>query len=376
MPDTGATLLLDASGDVIAANALACEIFGAEDLAGRPVASLLALPARTSGQVRLEGRRLNGVPFVVEATLRDDGPHVMCALREPTRDLLVAEVERHFDVAFENSPIGMALFNTDGEYVRVNRALCTMLGRPGEDLIGRRDQELTHPDDRQADVRAAWEILQGRRDTHQAEKRFVRPDGSVVWALANLTFLRDAGGRPLSWLGQFQDITERRRQEAELRHLADHDPLTGLLNRRAFALALERHLAHGRRYGAAGALLMVDLDGFKRVNDQHGHAAGDDVLVACAAALRERLRESDGIARLGGDEFAVLLPAGGRAEAEVVAGEVVAAVERRTDGEITASVGVAPVGDAAMTPDDLLRGADRVMYRAKRAGGGAFLVCD
>ena len=94
----------------------------------------------------------------------------------------------------------MALFNTDGEYVRGNRALCAMLGRPAGDLIGRRDQDLTHPEDRDADVCAAWEILDGRRDSHQAEKR---------------------------WVGQFQDVTERRRQEAELRHLADHDPLTG-----------------------------------------------------------------------------------------------------------------------------------------------------
>jgi diguanylate cyclase (GGDEF)-like protein/PAS domain S-box-containing protein len=379
VPETvssGAELLLDASGEVVAANRLACEIFGADDLAGRPVDTLLALPAAASGQVRLTGRRVNGVPFVVEATLCDEGAHVMCALREPTRDVLVAEVEGHFDAAFETAPIGMALFNTDGEYVRVNPALCALLGRTAADLVGRRDQELTHPDDREPDVRAAWEILQGRRDTHQAEKRFVRPDGSIVWTLANLTFLRDSGGRPLSWIGQFQDITERRCQEAELRHMADHDPLTGLLNRRAFGLVLERHLVRVRRYGGGGALLMVDLDGFKRVNDQHGHAAGDELLVTCAEALRERLRDSDEVARLGGDEFAVLLPAGDREEAQVVAGGIVDAIERRTLGEITASVGVAPVGDAAATPDDLLRGADRVMYGAKRAGGGAFRVCD
>jgi diguanylate cyclase (GGDEF)-like protein/PAS domain S-box-containing protein len=326
--------------------------------------------------VQLEGRRANGVPFPVEATLRQVGPRVACALREPTRDELAEQALRQFDAVFEHSPIGMALFNTDGQYVRVNSALCAMLGRSTEDLIGRRDQELTHPDDREADVRAAWEILDGRRDTHQAEKRFVRADGSVVWTLATLVFLRDSGGRPLSWVGQFQDITERRRQEAELRHLADHDPLTGLLNRRAFLLAVEQHLARSRRYSAEGALLMVDLDGFKRVNDEHGHVAGDELLVACAAALRERLRESDVVARLGGDEFAVLLPRGGAAEAQVAARDIVAAIARHSRERITASVGVTSIATGACGADELLHGADRAMYRAKRAGGDAFRAGD
>ena len=194
--------------------------------------------------------------------------------------------------------------------------------------------------------------------------------------LPEAALLLDAGGRPLSWVGQFQDVTERRRQEAELRHLAEHDPLTGLLNRSAFALALEQHLARVRRYGGEGALLMADLDGFKRVNDLHGHAAGDELLTACADALRGRLRESDAIARLGGDEFAVLLRGGGSEEAEIVARSLLAAVEHATLGAITASVGVASVGAGACRADELLRGADRAMYRAKRAGGGAFATCD
>ena len=90
-------------------------------------------------------------------------------------------------------------------------------GRSGEQLLGRRDQDLTHPDDRAADVAAAWEILDGKRSTHQVEKRFLHADGSVVWAIASLTFLRDDAGRPLSWVGQFQDITARRTTEQALR---------------------------------------------------------------------------------------------------------------------------------------------------------------
>jgi len=378
---TEAALLLDPQGDVLAANGLAGEMLGrrSAELAGCRVSSVLPLeeilpacaPAAPPVRVHVEGVRANGVPFPVEATLRGvrthDGPRVLCALREPTPETLLGEAQRHFDVAFDNSPIGMALFNTDGCYVRVNDALCAMLGRAAADLLGRRDQELTHPDDRLADVDAAWEILDGRRGTHQCEKRFVRPDGSVVWALATLTFLRDASGRSLSWVGQFQDITERRRREALLQHMADHDPLTGLLNRRAFARALEAHLAAVRERGGDGALLLVDLDDFKRVNDERGHKAGDELLIACADALRRRLRDGDLVARLGGDEFAVLLPRAGRHGAEAASRAIVAAIG---SGAVTASVGVVLITGASTSADALLSGADHVMYVAKRAGGG------
>jgi PAS domain S-box-containing protein len=248
-----ATLVLDEHGAVLAANDLALEMFGYGEAAmpGQPVTRLLPL-AMPLGHVqddggpprrmKLEGRRANGVPFPVEASVRwidaDERTQVLCAVRELRFGALVTEAQRYFDAAFDHSPIGMALFNSDGEYVRVNDALATLLGRTEAQLLGRRDQEYTHPEDRQADVDAAWEILNGRRSTHETEKRFVRPDGSVRWVLAYLTFLRDDAGRPLSWVGQFLDITERREQEAALRHMADHDELTGLLNRRAFHRAL------------------------------------------------------------------------------------------------------------------------------------------
>ncbi len=109
---------------------------------------------------------------------------------------------------------------------------------------------------------------------------------------------------------QVQDVTERRRYESELRYLADHDPLTGLLNRRAFARELEAHLEHVRRYGATGAAMVLDLDHFKNINDTLGHGTGDELIVALASALREELGERVAIARLGGDELALLIPDG------------------------------------------------------------------
>ena len=215
---------LDGRGHALAANEAALSLFGCAfaELAARLPQLLPTLAhGATAGWERVEARRANGVPVPVEVNLREvvvaGARRTLCVLREVNRGALLDEAQRYFDVAFDGAPIGMALFNTDGEYVRVNAALCELLGRSEKQLIGRRDQELTHPDDRRADVEVAWDILAGKVSTHQCEKRFVRPDGSVVWALANLTFLRDETGRPLSWVGQFQDITARRSTEEALR---------------------------------------------------------------------------------------------------------------------------------------------------------------
>jgi diguanylate cyclase (GGDEF)-like protein/PAS domain S-box-containing protein len=382
-----ATLVLDEHGAVLAANDLALEMFGygRSDMTGQPLARLLPL-AMPLGHVqeeggpprrmKLEGRRANGVPFPVEASVRwidaDEKTQVLFAVRELRYGALVTEAQRYFDAAFDHSPIGMALFNSDGEYVRVNGAFEVLLGRPEAQLLGRRDQEYTHADDQQADVDAAWELLRGERSTHETEKRYVRPDGSVRWVLAYLTFLRDDDGRPLSWLGQFLDITDRREQEATLRHMADHDELTGLLNRRAFHRAVDQHIARTRRYGSAGAIVMLDLEGVKRVNDTLGHQAGDELIAGCARTLSDRLRESDLLARLGGDEYAVLVPAGGRGEAEVVADALVTAVRERGEPRVTVSAGIALIDEQTADADELIVSADRAMYSVKRRGGDGF----
>ena len=161
---------------------------------------------------------------------------------------------------------------------------------------------------------------------------------------------------------------------SELRHLADHDPLTGLPNRRRFEQDLARHLAHVRRYGPEGAALVLDLDCFKPVNDTFGHAAGDRLLARVASVLRERLRATDVVARLGGDEFAVLLPRVDRAGAAAVARSLVETVRAEAltaDARgVTISIGVIAFADCEATvPASVLAAADLAMYDAKAAGG-------
>ena len=168
---------------------------------------------------------------------------------------------------------------------------------------------------------------------------------------------------------------EARRLAEQLRSLADTDPLTGLRNRRSFEAALESHVAEVARYGPAGALLVLDLDHLKDINDDLGHRVGDEVIIMIADLLRQRLRSTDVISRLGGDEFAVILPRADRAEARQVADVLVEAVRSEVSGllhqdgrTITVSVGVAMFDSPGVSEKDVLVRADMAMYDAKQAG--------
>jgi diguanylate cyclase (GGDEF)-like protein len=195
-----------------------------------------------------------------------------------------------------------------------------------------------------------------------------------------VTLLRDREGGPVRFIAQIQDISGRRRDEEQLRHMANHDPLTGLLNRRSFERALSNQLAHVRRYGTSSALLFIDLDDFKYVNDSLGHAEGDKLIVRVAETLTAELRDTDVLARLGGDEFAVLLPHAEPAHARVVADKLlrqIAGLQVSMNGHgaasLTASAGIAILDHEFPTADDVLVAADLAMYDAKETGKNRYL---
>ena len=244
-----------------------------------------------------------------------------------------------------------------------------VLGWCPQELVGRHSGELCHPDDPPA-LTPALAVPPG--EVSRTTGRLLKADGSYTWIETTARVgPGPEGGSEIRCTSR--DVSERQALEERLRHLADHDPLTDLLNRRAFDAAVGRHVAHGARYGADGAVLLCDVDHFKQINDSFGHGAGDRALVSLATALRGRLRSSDVLARLGGDEFAILLPHGGEDEAERVAVQLVEAVRQPVDtGQgsvtITISIGIAAFDGSVRDSEEILARADAALFEAKRAG--------
>jgi diguanylate cyclase (GGDEF)-like protein/PAS domain S-box-containing protein len=258
----------------------------------------------------------------------------------------------------------------EGRLLCWNRACERVSGYTAEELGGTAAiLERLIPVEEQAKAAGVLDSLARGESPVTMDVRWHTRNGDVRLISWSCTALTAPDGAVTHVVGTGIDVTDRSRLERRLRHLADHDDLTGLINRRRFQEDLERHLAQGRRYGMTGALLLIDLDDFKAVNDNHGHSAGDRVLRAVADALRDRLRESDILARLGGDEFAVLLPR----ETPEAAEQVCRALEQAIPAEVPTpdgrgmgvSVGFAPFVETVQSVDDVLSAADASMYEVK-----------
>jgi diguanylate cyclase (GGDEF)-like protein/PAS domain S-box-containing protein len=289
---------------------------------------------------------------------------------------LEAESARFFDLS--RDMICVAGF--DGYFKRVNPAFERTLGFSEKELLARPFIEFVHHDDRAKTGEEAAELAEGG-GTVQFQNRFLDKEGDVHWIEWTSVGIPD---EDLIY-AVARDITDRKLLEQELELLSLSDPLTGVFNRRRFDEALETQLTQARRYGRGGALLIVDLDRFKQINDEFGHAAGDDALRAVARLLSANLRQTDVVARdagglvarLGGDEFALLLPEADAAGAETVAARLIdalAAEPLEIGGkrvQIGISVGAATFGEGNFpSPEELLAAADRAMYVVKAAGGG------
>ena len=291
-------------------------------------------------------------------------------LREMEGRLL--EVRERFDSGFANAPIGMALVDTNGGWLQVNPALCRIIGFSEDQLKATTLDAITHPDERGLDRHDFARLVAGKIPSYQVEVRYRHAWGHYVWVSLTVSLVRGNASRASYVIRQVQDITERKARAQHLEHLIDHDYLTGLYNRRWFEREPAREVERGNRYGNSGAVILIDLDHFKDINDSLGHKAGDDLLKGVAGILKHRVRSADVLARLGGDEFAVLLAQTPAKEAELVANEIVKALDRRmavSAGEsigVTASVGLA-ISDG-LTDTELLAYADLAMYEAKEAG--------
>lgn len=304
--------------------------------------------------------------------------HDVTRRRQIERDLATAE-RRSRDL-YEHAPIGMGLTDLrTGKFIDVNPALCAITGYTRGQLRGSSSIDLDHPDERGRSAALRRALMAGEIDHFHMDKRYVHANGKPIDVSVHVALVRDGEGRALHMIGQVLDITERKRFEDQLRHLADHDPLTGLLNRRRLEQELARHIEHVRRRDAGGALMVLDIDNFKQVNDTLGHRAGDELIVSVARILSANLRSTDVLARLGGDEFAILLPRADAAEAKRVATKLVRAVRAQATvvggarpRTVTISLGATMFrSSSALSEEELMVEADLAMYDAKAAGRNA-----
>src|SRR5579872_1667313 len=298
----------------------------------------------------------------------------------------IRQGEARFRTVFESTAIGMSLADGQGRFIEINPALERMTGYSAAELRGRRFDDITFAEDADADLQCFNELLAGRIDRYQLEKRYVRKDGSPIWVRLTVSLLppsvqaensQVASGGRLS-LGMVEDITERKEYEDQLRHQALHDPLTGLPNRVLLRDRLEQALREAVRQGRTVALFLLDLNRFKEVNDTFGHQFGDELLEQLGPRFKRSLRAADTVARLGGDEFAVILPgispgASGRAAERILRSLETPFTVNGQILDIDASIGVALYPEHGTNADTLLRHADVAMYAAKQENTGYFI---
>lgn len=326
----------------------------------------------------------NGTPIDIDVTsvpiLRDEqivGAVVVfddITSRKKTEQALRAS-EKSFREIIEFAPIGMAIVSVEGRFIKVNQALSNIVGYSSDELVIRTFQEITYPDDLSDDLNYVQQLLSGKIYSYQMEKRYIRKDKTIVWVQLSVSLFRDEDNTPQYFIAQIEDITERKQHHEEVEHEANFDALTNLPNRRMLLSKLHQALANAERYQHLMALLFLDIDHFKNINDTLGHDAGDTILKEVALRLTNCLRQSDTVSRQGGDEFVIILPElKHQDDAELVAQKVLNSFLKPIningiDIVVSTSIGVAVrVEQIPISVADLMKRADKAMYEAKGAG--------
>ncbi len=314
----------------------------------------------------------------------DEGTWVVVAIRDVSiqraNEQARADAELRFRVAFENNMAPMTFADANDRIIAVNDAMCQMVGFSKEELLGCDSTPFTYPDDVGITEGTHQRLISGEVEQERYVKRYLRKDGGVIDVEVSRSPARDVDGNILYFVFSERDITEERALGAQLKHQALHDPLTGLANRAFFEERLA--LAHGRviRQGGIGAVLLIDLDDFKGVNDSFGHFLGDQLLTAIADRLQLATRSTDTLCRFGGDEFLYLAEGlVSPKEAEVLAERLVRVIAEpyHIAGfqiEQHASIGIV-IWDATCTSfSETIQNVDAALYEAKRNVRGHHVV--
>jgi diguanylate cyclase (GGDEF)-like protein/PAS domain S-box-containing protein len=285
----------------------------------------------------------------------------------------IIESENQFREAFETSAIGMALVSLKGEWIRVNDAICEMLGYSRSELTSRTFQEITHPDDLSLDLKHINETIEGKIRSYKMEKRYQHKNGSYIWTLLNVSLVRDSEGNPIHFVLQIVDLSVQKEVQKKLELAVQTDSLTGVRNRHYLNQEIIRQVELCRRHKDNIAVAIIDIDYFKHINDTYGHLAGDFVLKKVAQSLQNKIRNIDTLCRYGGEEFVILLPRTSQADSCVVADRLRKAIYaadfiyEKIMIKLTVSIGITMLKEKD-TVESLLERADMALYQAKHSG--------
>ncbi len=348
-----------------------------------------------TGRVRTMGHRLDltllrhdGSELAVDIALAPivlgGRPWNIVLMRDDSADRAAVqareEIEQRFRLAFEDNMAPMAFTDLDDRCLAVNDAFCDMLGLSRDELLGCDSTLFTHPADVGITESVHQRLLSGEADRVRYVKRYVQRGGRVITVEVSKSTARDEQGEPLYYVSSERDVTEERALADQLAYQALHDPLTGLANRALFDDRLAHAFERVDRHGGYGAVLLIDLDDFKLINDSFGHVAGDELLAAIAARMESLTRSSDTLCRFGGDEFLYL------AEGLSTPDEVEQVAARLLEGlvapftiseapvEQRASIGIALFSRECSDRTSLVHDADNALYQAKREGKGRAVV--
>lgn len=339
-----------------------------------------------TGMIQTVHQRKDGSRLPVEVYLRavqSEGRQLLVAVvRDVTQRLeaeaVLRESEERFRVAFNQAAVGLAHVAPDGRWVMVNNKLCEIVGYSRTELLGMGFQDITHPEDLVADWVLARRMIDGELDEKTREKRYRHKSGYYIWVNLTTSMVKDADGNPKYYSTVVEDISQRKQIEEELLHLANHDALTSLPNRSLLLDRLSQALVFAGRSRSQVAVMLIDLDRFKNINDSLGHDVGDKIIVETARRLSACVRAGDTIARLGGDEFVLIRPDVARDDAVVImAQQILEALSRPMTIQghefyPTGSIGVSMYPKDGRDSQTLLKNADMAMYRAKDAGRNTF----
>ncbi len=312
----------------------------------------------------------------------DNEPCVLCIaknvneLRQAEEKL--RESEQRFRSAFENSPIGIVLIDLKGTIFQANNFASEVLGYERNPLEGTHISRLVPAADRAQLKETFSRLSSGRDETVRTECRMLREDDLELWTNFHVVVQRDAQGDPAYLIGQIADITEMKSSQSRMERMAFYDTLTNLANRRLFYDRLGQAVDHAQRSRHLSALLYLDLDQFKRVNDTLGHEVGDVLLQEVSTRLTSCVRQEDTVARLGGDEFTVLLfDIKTPSDASLVADKILNTLRQplNISGHqlvVTTSIGITIVPQDGTDPNSLMKNADLAMYRAKEHGRNTY----